>query len=155
VTASRANDALRSIGVKVEGGGGAAAARPGFDAYTLNVMPLLHEVRHALARLVETGERTTIDLSSIPLAPGELDKIDEALGRGEVTISIEALGPSEIYETAFPGVWRITHHNAIGECVGRYVEIARVPMLVETQEEDLHASFASLGVKLSNESARA
>ena len=42
---------------------------------SLNVEPILHEVRHALERLIQTGEPTTIDLRSIPLAPGEDEQI--------------------------------------------------------------------------------
>ena len=46
---SRGNggDSLRSIGVKVE-----PASPDDIDAFTLNVLPLLHEVRHALERLL-------------------------------------------------------------------------------------------------------
>ncbi len=54
------------------------------DALTCNVQPLLHEIRHALARLLECGEHTIIDLRSIPLAPGEELKIIDTLGNGEV-----------------------------------------------------------------------
>ena len=38
---------------------------------TGNVRPLLHEIRHALARLAEGEDGTIIDMSSLPLAPGE------------------------------------------------------------------------------------
>ena len=36
------------------------------------VAPVLHEIRHALSRLVETGEPTRIDLSAMPYGPGDL-----------------------------------------------------------------------------------
>ena len=52
---------------------------------TGNVVPLLHEIRHALERLVDSGEPTMIDLRGIPLAPGEEDALESALGSGEVT----------------------------------------------------------------------
>ena len=41
------------------------------DIGTHNVIPLLHEIRHALAQLLEEGKETAIDLRSIPLAPGQ------------------------------------------------------------------------------------
>jgi len=73
---------------------------------TLNVQPLLHEIRHALAQLLEQGKETVIDLRGIPLAPGEEVAIEQALGEGEVRATLSALGPSEIRETSFPGVWQ-------------------------------------------------
>ena len=59
---------------------------------TGNVKPLLHEIRHALARLEEGGEGTVIDLQSLPLAPGEERRIEETLGKGEVSAELNALG---------------------------------------------------------------
>ena len=37
-----------------------------------NVRPILNEVIHAIDRLLDTGEATTIDLASLPFGPGEL-----------------------------------------------------------------------------------
>lgn len=142
-----ANDALKSIGVKVE-----PTSPDEIDAFTLNVLPLLHEVRHALERLLETGEPTTIDLGSIPLAPGEFDKIDGALGTGEVKVVLDAMGPSQIYETQFSGVWRITHFSAASEIVGRFIEVARIPEILLAQEADVRVGLEMLTGKLSGES---
>ena len=142
-----ANDALQSIGVAVE-----ATPPEEFDAFTLNVVPLLHEVRHALERLLETGESTVIDLGSIPLAPGEFDKIDGALGTGEVKVVLDAMGPSRIYETQFSGVWRVTHHNAANEVVGRFIEVTRIPEILLAQEADVRVGLDLLTRKLSGES---
>jgi hydrogenase-1 operon protein HyaF len=140
-------DALKAIGVKVE-----AAEAAEVDYFTLNVLPLLHEVRHALARLIETGEATTIDLGAIPLAPGELEKIDAALGTGEVKAMLEALGPSQLYETSFSAVWRVTHFNAANEVVGRFIEVTRIPEILLAQEHDVRVSLELLTRKLGGES---
>lgn len=141
-----ANDALKTIAVKVE-----PTSPEEIDAFTLNVVPLLHEVKHALQRLLETGEPTTIDLGSIPLAPGEFEKIDAALGTGEVKVALEAMGPSQIYETQFSGVWRVTHFNAANEVVGRYVEVSRMPEILLAQESDVRIGLDLLSRKLSGE----
>ena len=141
-----ASDALKSIGVKVE-----PTSADEIDAFTLNVVPLLHEVRHALERLLESGEPTTIDLGSIPLAPGEFEKIDAALGTGEVKVALEAMGQSQIYETQFSGVWRITHFNAANEVVGRYVEVTRIPEILLAQEADVRVGLDLLSRKLSGD----
>lgn len=134
-----AHAALQAIGVRVEG----LPARD-VDVHTMNVLPLLHEVRHALARLLADGETTTIDLGSLPLAPGELEKIDAVLGAGEVRVMLDSLGPSQIHETRFNGVWRITHFNAADEVVGRYIEVARIPAVLPAQQPDMQRSLDEL-----------
>jgi hydrogenase-1 operon protein HyaF len=138
VNATRARDALQSIQVRVETDAG----------WTGNVMPLLHEVRHALERLLATGEETTIDLGSLPLAPGEFDRIEAALGEGEVKAALNALGPSEVRECRYSGVWLVTHRNATDEVTGRYIEIARMPAVLLAQEPDMRRGLAELAATL-------
>jgi len=118
------------------------------DEFTGNVLPLLHEVRHALERLLATGEETTIDLGSLPLGPGELNRIEAALGEGEVTATLNALGPSEIRETRYSGVWLVTHRNATDDVTGRYIEIARMPAVLLAQEPDMRSGLADLALAL-------
>lgn len=120
---------------------------PGSTA-TGNVIPLLHEVRHALQELLEQGTETVIDLRAIPLGPGEEERIADTLGRGEVQVRMSALGPSEIVETRFPGVWMSTHHNQDGEIIGRYIEICLVPSLVRSQEADIRQGLQALDTRL-------
>jgi hydrogenase-1 operon protein HyaF len=107
------------------------------DDLTRNVRPLLHEIRHALSALVDTGETSIIDLRSIPLAPGEETKLIDRLGRGEVMVKLDALGPSEIHETRYPGVWLVTHFNEEENIIGRFIEITLVPEILKAQQEDM------------------
>ena len=109
----------------------------GSDALTHNVRPLLNEIRHALEKLLATGESSAIDLRSIPLAPGEEDQIVEALGEGELSAELDAMGPSEIRETGYPGVWLVTHYNADRQLMGKFIEITRVPDLLKSQDADI------------------
>jgi hydrogenase-1 operon protein HyaF len=111
---------------------------------TGNVRPLLHEIRHALRSLEAGGEGTAIDLRSLPLAPGEERRIEEALGVGEVRVELDALGPSTIIETSYPGVWLITHRNTENEVIGRLIEVTRVPALLASQPEDIAAGLERL-----------
>lgn len=131
----------------------AIAARPGYE--TGNVRPLLHEIRHALARLAAGGAGTVIDLRSLPLAPGEERRIEEALGAGEVRVELDALGPSTIVETSYPGVWLVTHRNTENEVIGRLIEVTRVPSLVASQPEDIAAGLERLGRELDDGGHRA
>lgn len=111
---------------------------------TGNVVLLLHEVRHALDRLLQTAEGTTIDLSTIPMAPQEQAELDAALGVGEVSATLDASGPSDVQETAYPGVWRVTHKSDEGQTLGRYIEIATIPAILLAQGSDMAAGLARL-----------
>jgi HupH hydrogenase expression protein, C-terminal conserved region len=122
-------------------------AEPGQVA-TGNVMPLLHEIRHALQALLDDGQETVIDLRSIPLGPGEEARIEAQLGRGEVQVQLTALGPSELVETRFPGVWLVTHCNNDGEVIGKFVEICVIPSLVTAQTADIRAGLVELNAQL-------
>lgn len=118
---------------------------------TGNVEALLHEIRHGLRRLLETGEETAIDLRALPMAPGEEDQIEQALGTGELRAILDALGPSDIRETRYPGVWLITHYNQEGEIMGRFIEIARVPDVLKAPEADVRDGLRSLESRLRGE----
>lgn len=107
------------------------------DDLTWNVMPLLHEVKHALDNLVTNGKTAIIDLRSIPLAPGEEDKILNTLGRGEIQAQLNALGLSDIIETQYAGVWLLTHYNDDNEIIGRFIEITTMPDILYSQTEDI------------------
>jgi len=113
-----------------------------------NVEPLLHQIRHALQHLLSSGETTTIDLRGLPMAAGERERLLSFLGRGEVSVRLEALGRSDIVETGFSGVWLITHYDGDGEIMGRFIEITRIPGILETGTADLEDALASLQNKL-------
>ena len=118
------------------------------DELTWNVLPLLHEVKHALQNLLENGETAIIDLRSIPLAPGEEDKILVALGEGEVKAQLNALGPSEIIETQYAGVWLVTHFNDEKDIIGRFIEVTFMPDIVKSQAEDINLAYSELALML-------
>ena len=115
---------------------------------TWNVLPILHEIRHALRKLLESGQGSIIDLRSIPLAPGEEETIIDTLGCGEVHAKLNALGPSEIYETRFAGVWLITHYNEENSIISRFIEITAFPDILKSQQEDMAESLERLEQEL-------
>ena len=118
------------------------------EVATGNVEPLLHEIRHALTRLTSGEEGTTIYLKSLPLAPGEEERIEATLGTGEVRAEVDALGPTLIQETSYPGVWLITHKNADGAVVARFIEVTYIPELLRSQPEDIDAGIDRLANEL-------
>ena len=138
---------LSGIGVKVESG----TEQPG-EVFA-NTLPLLHEIRHALTRLVEAGEPTVIDVQSIPMGPGDMRRLLDALGEGEVRAEVEALGKTVIRESRYSGVWIVEHLSGSGGVAGRFVEITWVPSLLHAQREDVEAGLKELGDALASASS--
>jgi hydrogenase-1 operon protein HyaF len=113
-----------------------------------NAVPLLHEILYALQRLSTERETTTFDLQAIPFGPGDEAQLFGRLGRGEVTVRLQALGESEIWETAYPGVWILEHRNILGERISLHIEVTRIPAILQTQWEDLTESIQRLDREL-------
>lgn len=113
-------------------------------AFTGNVTPILNEIKHALNSLIETGESTTIDLRAMPMAPGEMQQIESLLGTGEVTATINAMGSSTVNESLYAGVWLVTHRNTDDEILGKFIEITRIPSILESQTEDMRGALEAL-----------
>ena len=117
---------------------------------TGNILPLLHEIRHALEDLLATGQTTVIDLQAMPFAPSELIELKEVLGVGEVSAELHALGNSTIQETACSGVWWIVHCNVEEKVVSQTIEICYIPAILMAQNADIQMglqrlSFLTLG----------
>lgn len=125
-----------------------ACSGGGGEIRTHNVLPLLHEIRHALGQWLQGGEATVIDLRGIPMAPGEEEQLVARLGGGEIHARLSALGDSEIVETAYPGVWLVTHRNTDGEIIGRYIEVCEIPQILKAQQEDVRAGLRRLEAEL-------
>lgn len=116
-----------------------------------NIRALLAEIAACLERLVASGETGLIDLNSLPFAPGEYELLHQTLGQGEVSARIEAIGPSEISETRYPGVWWVTHYNVEGDIVADTIEIARIPEIIKSQPEDIRAGLELLRAQFNEE----
>ena len=113
-----------------------------------HLLPILHQIRHALERLVTTGEETRIDLQSMPFGPGDLALLTAQLGTGEVTATVDALGPTQVRETAIPGVWLVDYQNSDTQRLSLQIEIAPVPAILRPQPLDLAGSLAMLDAHL-------
>jgi hydrogenase-1 operon protein HyaF len=135
---------LRSISVRVESPALSVLARE-------NARPVLHEVRHALARLLQAGEETVIDLHGLPLGePGEAYLLD-VLGGGELECRLEASGESTIQETGYHGVWVVTHRNAAGAVIARFLEITFLPAILRSDPADVQDALGRLTARLAEE----
>lgn len=128
---------LESIPVRVEGG----LQR---DFRTDNLDPILRQIEQALADLAESGAETTIDLAAMPFSEQDEHDLYEALGRGEVSASMNAFGPTEIFETAYSGVWLVEHRNAEQRRLTLHIEITRMPSILMTPEGDVVDALSRL-----------
>ena len=118
------------------------------EATTGNIPPLLHEIRHALERLAQGEAGTSIDLQSLPLAPGEDERIEAILGQGEVRAELQALGPTVVQETLYPSVWLVTHRNANDAVIARLIEVTHMPAILMSQQEDIERGISKLKSEL-------
>jgi hydrogenase-1 operon protein HyaF len=109
-----------------------------------NALPLLHEIEVLLSDLVNTGKVAGIDLRSLPMLPGDYEKLREVLGHGEVSATIDALGPTLVRETAVHGVWWITHQNVDGEVTAEFIEVTYLPEILRTHPADARAAVETL-----------
>jgi len=120
-------------------------------AATGNALPLLHEVRHALAELLENNKTAVIDLGAIPFAPGDERVLDSILGEGEVHAVLKTLGESHVRETSIYGVWRVDHMDASGEYQSRFIEVTFLPEILKTHSTDAAAGLGTLTARLEEE----
>jgi HupH hydrogenase expression protein, C-terminal conserved region. len=133
---------IGDIPIKVEG-------EPAAPVAYGNALPVLSQVRHALAQLIQHGEPTQIDLGAMPFGPGDEERLMALLGSGEVTASVDALGPTRIRETAFSGVWVVEYLNTDGQRVALHLEVDHAPRLLRSQPADLSDALAALDARLS------
>ncbi len=132
---------LQDIAIKVESPEGTQTSHG-------NALPVLHEIHHALQRFSVAGERSCIDLRSLPFGPGDEEELLRLLGRGEINVAMDALGKSTIWETAFSGIWIVDHRNSEGERVALQIEIGSVPQIVFSQREDIADAIDRLEAQL-------
>ena len=103
-----------------------------------SVRALLEEIGSLIKILVNDGLSGYVDIRSIPLTRDEIGHLKYILGSGEVKATVDALGVTEVRETAIPAVWWITNRNLQDEVISEFVEVALMPEILKTQHLDLH-----------------
>ena len=122
---------LEQIGIKV-------ISDPQDTAQSGIVITILHELSEMLDDLLDKDESSAIDLQDLPITPGDYELLREVLAEGEVHASIDAIGPTEVRETLFPGVWWITHYNVEGDIMADVIEVALVPDILKSHPDDVN-----------------
>lgn len=123
---------------------------PPAAAETGNAPILLREIATMARRLAETGEGDAIDLAALPLTVADRIWLRERLGEGEVAVTLNTDGASNLHETACPGVWWVTHRNAFDAVVSEFIEVAFVPEVVKAHPDDVKSGLAHLDSLISD-----
>lgn len=131
---------LEEIGVSVET----------VDSSPSQLLAILSELLSKLTVLNREGSTDSIDLRTLPMFPGDYEQLKETLGYGEINVSINAMGPTEIYETAIPGIWWITHYNSEDENIAEYIEITALPELLKTDPQEIQQAEPQLQQLIDN-----
>lgn len=90
------------------------------------------------------GEPYAINLSLLPHTPEDLGYLDEALGRGEVTILSRGYGNCRIDSTALDHVWRVRYFNSQDSLILDVIEVSDVPEVACAAAEDIADSVIRL-----------
>ena len=116
------------------------------------LLAILSELQTKLKALIDQGDTDSIDLRTLPMFPGDYEQLKETLGYGEINVSIDAMGPTEIYETAVPGIWWITHYNSNDENIAEYIEITALPEMLKTDPQEIEQGRSKLQQLIDNTS---
>jgi hydrogenase-1 operon protein HyaF len=110
---------------------------------------VLREVAGLLNALaVDPALNETIDLSGLPLNADDLMALRRRLGEGEVEARLDLGGPSLLSETAYAGVWWLSHADSEGRSLLTQIVVARVPALLLAHPPDIEAAAGRLAAEL-------
>jgi hydrogenase-1 operon protein HyaF len=118
------------------------------DRATGMALSVMAEIGGMLEALTESGEAGSIDLRSLPLSDVDRTQLEEALGRGEVQAKLDLAGESEVWETAYAGVWWIRHCGAGGKIATEVISVCRIPEILITHPVDVEAAAGRLREEL-------
>lgn len=105
---------------------------------------LMNELSSHLRRLAQTGENHVIDLLSLPMNEADINELADLLGIGEVNATISGIGSSKINETAFRGIWWVTHYGDDEQVVAELIEVTQIPEILITHIDEIRNSAQSL-----------
>jgi len=105
---------------------------------------VLHELAGHLQQLIEAAKTEVIDITSLPMSSSDKQQLETLLGKGEVDITLNTIGESRIFETAYSGIWWIRHYTAEHKLISELIEICAVPQIIKTHPADMQQALARL-----------
>lgn len=115
---------------------------------------IVTELASLLERFVSTGEPGAVDLRGLPMTDADTMRLEELLGRGEVRAEIDVAGRSEVWETAYAGVWWVRHRGADDRIAAEEIIVDRIPAILATHEDDARQASGRLRAAVAGNDAR-
>jgi len=109
---------------------------------------VLNEVASLAKLSCESGDPASIELTAMPLTRRDREAIEARLGRGEVAAAIDAAGRSEVWESAYAGVWFVRHLGIDGDIATETIEICAAPPILFSHPDDRRVAAARLAEDL-------
>ncbi len=104
------------------------------------VAAVLNEIFQLLKAYIDTYEEAAIDVKSLPLSDNGYRQLKQQLGVGEVTAVAQLSGDTEVYETAYAGVWWVTHRNIDDKIIADHIQVTGIPSILCSHVEDMKQS---------------
>ncbi len=114
---------------------------------------ILMELADFLETFAKEQTPHSIDLHSLPMNDADRAALKQALGQGEVNITLQSMGESQIYETAYAGIWWLSHFDTEGRLLTELIEICSVPAILIPHQEDISRAAVTLKTVATRRSA--
>ncbi len=124
------------------GGADFAIGAPPSDA--MNVMPVLVEIRDAMANRAANSAPHIVNFSLFPMTPSDMAFLQATLGEGPVHLVSRGYGYCRVFATAARGVWSVQFTNSMDTVVLDTLEVCDVPAVVLAADEDFRDSALRL-----------
>ncbi|NNJ90413.1 MAG: hydrogenase expression/formation protein [Gammaproteobacteria bacterium] len=105
---------------------------------------VMNELSDHLKRLADDGETNIVDLMSLPMTEADINELADMLGVGEVKATISSIGTSSIRETAYRGIWWVTHYGDDEQVLSELIEITQVPDILITHMDEIRHSAQAM-----------
>jgi len=106
------------------------------------------QIKQLMDVFIVSEKTAAIDLRSLPLSRKIHDELKERLGVGEVEAKVKLSGDTEVYETAFSGVWWVTHKNSNNKIIAEQIEVGNIPFVLCAHIEDIKIASKKLAEKM-------
>jgi hydrogenase-1 operon protein HyaF len=117
---------------------------PPLPAGLVNVPTLLVELQDRRERWQPGQAPHVVNLSLLPLAPGDIAHIDHQLGTGRVVILSRGYGNCRITNTRVAHTWRVVYYNSQDAVILNTIEVCGLPEVACAAAEDLADSAERL-----------
>jgi hydrogenase-1 operon protein HyaF len=110
----------------------------------INAPPLLAEINDKVAEYRPGFENHIINLTLLPQTEADIEFLDNALGKGPLTILSRGYGNCRITSTAVQNVWWVQYFNSQDKNILNTIEIGAIPAVAAAAHEDIQDSAERL-----------